>query len=119
MLNHFLRYLQKAARGGDSLNWLDPDAPLKGFSWRSGAELETTGILMWSEPFIINLDDGTDVAVLLMDTQGAFDSKHTLHVTTEVFALSVLTSSLQGKVKNLFSFNFSFCFYLFFLHMIF
>ena len=28
---------------------------LTGFSWRSGSERETTGILMWSKPFIATL----------------------------------------------------------------
>lgn len=31
------------------------DQPLTGFSWRGGSERETTGILMWSKPFITTL----------------------------------------------------------------
>ena len=32
------------------------------------------GILMWSKVFEVKLPCGKDVAVVLMDTQGAFDS---------------------------------------------
>ncbi|KAH9393030.1 putative RING-H2 finger protein [Tyrophagus putrescentiae] len=93
MLNHFLRYLQA---GCGTADWLaDPSAPLKGFSWRGGCARDTTGILMWSEPFVIKRDDGTDVAVVLMDTQGAFDSEYTVKDSATVFALSTMTSSIQ------------------------
>lgn len=96
MLNHFLRYLQAGC--GASTDWLaDPSAPLKGFSWRGGCARDTTGILMWSEPFVIKRDDGTDVAVVLMDTQGAFDSEYTVKDSATVFALSTMTSSIQGE----------------------
>ena len=94
MLNHFLRYLQ--ARCGTT-DWLaDSGAPLKGFSWRGGSERDTTGILMWSEPFVIKTDDGKELAIVLMDTQGAFDSEYTLKDSATVFALSTMTSSIQG-----------------------
>ena len=74
MLDFLLRYL---SRGG-SEDWLgdkdDDTVPLTGFHWRGGAERDTTGILMWSEVFEVKLPSGKDVAVVLMDTQGAFDS---------------------------------------------
>jgi len=96
MLNHFLRYLQS---GCGEAEWLsDPSAPLKGFSWRGGCQRDTTGILMWSEPFVIKRDDGSDVAVVLMDTQGAFDSEYTVKDSATVFALSTMTSSIQGML---------------------
>lgn len=37
------------------------DAPLEGFSWRGGSERDTTGILMWSEVFLSELDSGEKV----------------------------------------------------------
>ncbi|KAL5008598.1 hypothetical protein ScPMuIL_014179 [Solemya velum] len=71
LLDFFLRYLN--ARG--SPNWLgDDESPLEGFTWRGGSERDTTGILLWSEPFLCKLPNGQEVVVLLMDTQGAFDS---------------------------------------------
>ena len=47
---------------------------MTGFHWRGGSERDTTGILMWSEVFEAQTKKGKDVAILLMDTQGAFDS---------------------------------------------
>jgi len=94
MLNFFLRYLQS---GCGAIDWIgDGSTPLKGFSWRGGSERDTTGILMWSEPFIFKLDNGKDVAIVLMDTQGAFDSEYTVRDSATVFALSTMTSSIQG-----------------------
>lgn len=94
MLNHFLRYLQS----GSESEWLvDASAPLKGFSWRGGCQRDTTGILMWSEPFVVKTKDNKEVAIVLMDTQGAFDSEYTVKDSATVFALSTMTSSIQGK----------------------
>ena len=47
-------------QGGEE--WLgDDDSPLEGFTWRGGSERETTGILLWSEPFHCKLKDGKEV----------------------------------------------------------
>lgn len=43
--------------------------PLDGFSWRGGAERDTTGILLWSQVFKVTTPSGEEIAVLLMDTQ--------------------------------------------------
>ncbi|KAI1287885.1 Atlastin-2 [Halotydeus destructor] len=56
--------------------------------------------MMWSEPFLVKTRDGQEVAVLLMDTQGAFDSKQTVGESAKLFALSTMTSSVQ--IYNLF-----------------
>lgn len=67
-----------------------------GFAWRGGQERQTTGIWMWSEPFIWrSAGGGEPFAVLLMDTQGMFDNKTTMDVTVQVFGLSTLVSSYQ------------------------
>jgi len=34
---------------------------LKGFDWRGGATRHTTGMLMWSEPFLMSLPSGEEV----------------------------------------------------------
>lgn len=76
--------------------WLtDTESPLEGFSWRGGEDRDTTGILMWSEPFVVERPDGKQVAVLLMDTQGTFDSEQTVKDSATVFALATMTSSIQ------------------------
>ena len=55
--------------------WMgEKEEPLEGFHWRGGMERDTTGILMWSKVFVIKTPRGKEVAVVLFDTQGAFDS---------------------------------------------
>jgi len=45
--------------------WMgDPDIPLKGFPWKGGAERDTSGILMWSEPFEVLLPSGEKVGMV-------------------------------------------------------
>ncbi|CAD5123328.1 DgyrCDS11685 [Dimorphilus gyrociliatus] len=92
LLDFFLRYLE--ANGSE--DWLGNDtASLEGFPWRGGSERDTTGMLLWSKPFVIKRPNGEEVAVLLMDTQGAFDSQSTVKDCATVFALSTLLSSVQ------------------------
>uniref|UniRef100_UPI00398F27EA atlastin-2 isoform X5 n=1 Tax=Pristiophorus japonicus TaxID=55135 RepID=UPI00398F27EA len=92
LLDFMLRYMYN--QNPDT--WLGgDDEPLTGFTWRGGCERETTGIQVWSEVFVINKSDGNQVAVLLMDTQGAFDSQSTIRDCATVFALSTMTSSVQ------------------------
>ncbi|KAG8013143.1 Atlastin-1 [Nibea albiflora] len=92
LMDFMLRYMYNHA----SEVWLgDSDEPLTGFSWRGGSERETTGIQIWSEVFLVDKPDGRKVAVLLMDTQGTFDSQSTLRDSATVFALSTMISSMQ------------------------
>lgn len=37
------------------------DEALIGFSWRGGAERETTGVLLWNKPYICTLPSGEEV----------------------------------------------------------
>ncbi|XP_059516058.1 atlastin-2 isoform X3 [Myotis daubentonii] len=92
LLDFMLRYMYN--KGHQS--WIGGNnEPLTGFTWRGGCERETTGIQVWNEVFVIDRPDGTKVAVLLMDTQGAFDSQSTIKDCATVFALSTMTSSVQ------------------------
>ncbi|KAH9384684.1 hypothetical protein HPB48_026694 [Haemaphysalis longicornis] len=94
----FLRYMRNEGRG----DWLgDAGAPVDGFSCSSGSERHTGGILVWSEVFLVTRPKGGQVAVVLMDTQGTFDTETTFEDVTTIFALSALTSSVQ--VYNLMS----------------
>ncbi|KAG7203069.1 hypothetical protein KM043_010192 [Ampulex compressa] len=97
LLDFFLRYMNnKYVKGDDTDAWLGYDnEPLSGFSWRGGSERDTTGILMWSKVFPGTLPSGEKVAVILMDTQGAFDSQSTVRDCATVFALSTMLSSVQ------------------------
>uniref|UniRef100_A0A7N9IEL4 Atlastin GTPase 3 n=1 Tax=Macaca fascicularis TaxID=9541 RepID=A0A7N9IEL4_MACFA len=88
ILDFMLRYLYSQKESGHS-NWLgDPEEPLTGFSWRGGSDPETTGIQIWSEVFTVEKPGGKKVAVVLMDTQGAFDSQSTVKDCATIFALS-------------------------------
>lgn len=68
---------------------------MTGFSWRGGSERDTTGILMWSDIFLHDYPNGDKIAIILLDTQGAFDSQSTVRDCATVFALSTMLSSVQ------------------------
>jgi len=99
LLDFFLRYMKSKYGNPISHNdnvWMGPpDVPLEGFSWRGGSERDTTGILMWSEIFLTDLPSGDKVAIILLDTQGTFDSESTVRDCATVFALSTMISSIQ------------------------
>jgi len=65
------------------------------FDWRGGTERNTTGMWMWSEPYFLPRENGEDVAILLVDTQGMFDHETTVGLTAAIFGLSTLLSSYQ------------------------
>jgi atlastin len=74
----------------------DGNEPLSGFSWRSGSERETTGVLMWSDVFLATKETtGEKLAIIVTDTQGLFDNESTVKENTRIFALSTLISSMQ------------------------
>lgn len=104
LLSWFLRYLSHLEQLDESSenedkNWFDEIDSLgnNGFHWRGGAERNTTGIWMWSKPFILprNARTGEKVALLLVDTQGMFDHETTMGLTAAIFGLSTLLSSYQ------------------------
>jgi atlastin len=74
-----------------------------GFEWRGGMDKVTEGIWLWSKPFVLEtevfLDDGSKsvrkVSVLLLDSQGAFDSKMSKDQSATIFGLTAVLSSLQ------------------------
>lgn len=103
VLSFFLRYLhhleQQEKNGGNNSNsssdgtkWYDAAGSLgnDGFHWKAGSDRNTTGIWMWSQPYLVN-----GVAVLLVDTQGMFDNETTMSLTASIFGLSTLLSSYQ------------------------
>jgi atlastin len=52
--NFFLRYLSHNNRN----DWIgDDNESLTGFHWRGGTEPDTTGIIAWSEPFFMKLNN--------------------------------------------------------------
>jgi len=106
LLTFFLRYLRYGNVDDLSLNWMTehPDSAgdsdnlsnTEGFKWRGGQERQTTGIWMWSEPFIRKVSHCPEsIAIVLMDTQGMFDNEATMSLTARIFGLSTLVSSFQ------------------------
>ncbi|CAH0592822.1 unnamed protein product [Chrysodeixis includens] len=107
ILDFFLRYLNASRSSQQVGDWLGKeDQPLEGFHWRGGGDRDTTGIHLWSEPILTTLErTGEKVAVLLMDTQGTFDTESTIAENSTIFALSTLISSVQiynlsGNIKE-------------------
>jgi atlastin len=79
----------------NSSNWIgDPNLPLKGFSWKKGVQPDTTGILMWNDVFLHD-SQGEKIAIVLMDTQGLFDTNTPAEINARIFSMSVLISSVQ------------------------
>lgn len=66
-----------------------------GFKWRGGRKPETVGIWMWSEIFTHDFENGDKVAIILLDTQGIFDSRSSVRDYTTIFSLSLMLSSVQ------------------------
>lgn len=50
---------------------------------------------MWSDIFLHDYEDGRKIAIILLDTQGTFDSHSTVKDCATVFALSTMLSSVQ------------------------
>lgn len=50
---------------------------------------------MWSEIFTHDFETGEKVAIILLDTQGIFDSRSSVHEYTTIFSLSMMLSSVQ------------------------
>lgn len=101
ILDFFLRYMNyrygsEKTDVDEDFDWMGEDnQPLEGFSWRGGSERDTTGILMWSKVFLTTLKNGEKIAIILLDTQGTFDSESTVRDCATVFALSTMISSIQ------------------------
>lgn len=123
LLNFFLRYLRHGQASDLSEDWMcrDGDRLAEGnlnvssssaaesseagaeeqkgalsFGWRGGEERQTTGIWMWSKPFMRRCaKTGEEIAIILVDTQGMFDNETTMTTTAQIFGLSTLISSYQ------------------------
>lgn len=82
---------------GSDEDWMGADTtPLAGFSWRSGTNRDTTGIIIWSDVFLHTIaTTGEKVAIVVMDTQGLFDNETSPADNSRIFALGTLISSVQ------------------------
>ncbi|PAV61022.1 hypothetical protein WR25_04384 [Diploscapter pachys] len=94
LLNFFVTYLEYLHKGGKG-EWFDETTVLDKFNWRGGADRDTNGIFIWSVPYMLEDQNGEEVVVFLMDTQGTFDHQSTVQDCATIFALSTLLSSVQ------------------------
>lgn len=73
-----------------------------GFEWRGGMDKVTEGLWIWSKPYVLELNRSggessynEKLCVLLLDSQGAFDSKLTKEQSATIFGLTAILSSYQ------------------------
>lgn len=108
LMNMFLRFLQREQQGRCA-EWLREDAIIPGapggapgFPFGGGQEAVTEGVWIWSEPFVRLASDGkTRVALLLLDSQGAFGGDMTKEQGLTVHGLStVLASRLVYNIQK-------------------
>lgn len=87
--------------------WFEEGGGKMGFKWQAGEAKCTEGIWVWSEPIVFpSLKKGArPTAVLIMDTQGAWDSTMTKSQSATIFGLTALLSSkliynMKGEVSE-------------------
>lgn len=73
---------------------------MTGFYWNSGSTRATTGIIIWNDVFLYSEEAGRKIGIIVIDTQGLFDSKTLPVEDSSIFTLGTLISSIQ--VVNLF-----------------
>lgn len=113
LLNFFLQYLRHRIHHPPSLStaseevlkeliydrihpWLRDVDREKGFHFKAGVKRDTTGISIYSEPFIIKRSDGKDLAIIILDSQGLYDSSTESNDNVRLFSLiSLLSSTLM------------------------
>ncbi|XP_039268288.2 uncharacterized protein LOC120343220 [Styela clava] len=95
ILNFIIRYLK--AEGWKNKDWIGDDSTsTNGPRWSSGKNRVTVGISIWNKVFYVpQPNNGSEMAVLIMDTQGLFDHKTSKEVNTALLTLSTLASSVQ------------------------
>ncbi|XP_055302597.1 atlastin-like [Sitodiplosis mosellana] len=98
LMNFFIKYLDAQYKKHNASDWLGEttnNSRLNGFKWRGGRKPETIGIWMWSDIFTHDFPNGDKIAIILLDTQGIFDYRSSVHDCTAIFALSMMLSSVQ------------------------
>jgi len=91
MLNCMLKYLLYCKT--HPKNWIEVELPNQ-FGCDGEANKCTSGIDIWSEPFLRDVGNGKKVAVVLLDTQGLFDDESPESDNYSVFGFSTLISSV-------------------------
>ena len=88
LMNAIVHYLQHGE--------IKPETKIgHNFHWKHGIEADTMGMWLWGEPIKITLKNGNSAYLLMIDTQGIFDSNLNPKLTNCLFGLSTLISSVQ------------------------
>ena len=104
LLTWFLTYLNELKKRGsaeliddEDQKWFERIESIgnDAFHWKGGADRDTTGIWMWSQPHFVKMKNGESLAIILVDSQGMFDNETTMSLTSAIFGLSTLLSSYQ------------------------
>ena len=76
---------------------------ISGFDVKGGIVAVTQGIHFWSKPYILRRDNGKEMCLLLMDTQGLWDDKMENDFNCCIFGLSCVLSSyvIFNQKKNI------------------
>ncbi|XP_059499266.1 golgin subfamily A member 6-like protein 22 isoform X5 [Stegostoma tigrinum] len=91
LLNYLLRRLSNPKCEDQS--WMGKqNEDLKGFEYRRGTKSTTKGVFIWSEPFLMDTEDGK-MAVYLVDTEGCDSHQRQKSRSVQLSALSMLLSS--------------------------
>lgn len=68
---------------------------MTGFPWKNGHRIETMGLWIWSDVFTYDFQNGDKIAIILLDTQGISYDQFASHDNTAIFALSMMSASIQ------------------------
>ncbi|KAI6195847.1 hypothetical protein M3Y94_01037100 [Aphelenchoides besseyi] len=94
LLTCFIRYLEWLESGSPpEVDWIN--IPCDGFKSRYGSDRETTGVDIWSKLYTIKTSDGSNLKILLVDTQGLFDAQTHMQSCGEIFGTAALLSSVM------------------------
>ena len=99
LLSCFVRMLKSISE--DWLGNENKPLSLNAFKWKGGCIKETYGILICNKVFRLKVSEEKEVAVVLMDCEGTFDSVSTKKESLTFFSLCTLLSSMQiYNLKN-------------------
>lgn len=97
MFNFFLRYLNEVYVNRNFEDWLynGYDGLKNGFECKNDTTCYTVGIWAWSKIFTTYRKNEEKIGILLLNTQGTFDSESSQHDNVKIFSLASMMSSLQ------------------------
>ncbi|XP_037032933.1 atlastin-like isoform X2 [Bradysia coprophila] len=94
LLNFFIRYLHAQYKRHDMTEWMGNTVP-EGYDWQNERKRKIVEIWMWSEIFTHDYENGDQVAIILLGTQGIFDDRTGLRSSSSIFNLTMMLSSVQ------------------------